>query len=232
MIDDDGSSFSGIREANPTPKSWLGAISCLTFVCMKVEGNSPSFGNADMPCRCLCLGFAEQITNICPRRLTILQNWHNRFTDDRTFMVTKGGGWWMLWSGGGISGPASIEGAAVASIHESRRQEQRGSCGDVDHGDLGSRRLSVTLLIIMAFKNKIKRVGLLAVWHYSITPLVLYNFALLKNSQAKKKYMTACNVCRKPLVIHCISRTLFFIKFHNSLSTSSHRRSWTIIWFW
>lgn len=58
-----------------------------------VEVSSPSFGNVDMPCRCLCLGFAEQITNICPRRLTILQNWHSFFTDDRTFMVT---GKWKL----------------------------------------------------------------------------------------------------------------------------------------
>jgi hypothetical protein len=41
------------------------------------------------PCRCLCLGFFEQITRMTPRRLITLQPLHNFLTDALTFKIAS-----------------------------------------------------------------------------------------------------------------------------------------------
>jgi hypothetical protein len=53
-----------------------------------MRGAGPSYANVDIPCLCLCLGLAVHMTKTRPRRLTVLQNSHIFFTDDRTFMAT------------------------------------------------------------------------------------------------------------------------------------------------
>jgi hypothetical protein len=41
------------------------------------------------PCRCLCLGFLEQMTLMTPRRLITLQPLHNFLTDALTFKIAS-----------------------------------------------------------------------------------------------------------------------------------------------
>lgn len=51
--------------------------------------DDPACATVDMPCLCLCLGFAVHNTYTRPRRFTVRQNSHIFFTEDRTFMITE-----------------------------------------------------------------------------------------------------------------------------------------------
>lgn len=76
--------------ARPSWKLWLSGVSCLARASEDDEADDSGASNAKVehPWRCLCFRLAGHITYSRPCLLIVLQQGHNFFTDDRTFILT------------------------------------------------------------------------------------------------------------------------------------------------